>query len=326
LKKNFYELNPDIILNCAEKNGFIPTGEIQQLNSYENRVFSLKLESGSPTSDDLEIIAKFYRPGRWNKETLLDEHQFELELFKENVAVACPYVLPNGTTVDYNDGIYFSFFKKIRGRLIQELLPDHFKKIGRWLAQLHNVSESKVAENRPSMGPTNDHKWAVLDQLYEQVSPEVRKDYFEYADLIFSELDATLEKTNFIRLHGDLHRGNILESPTEGFVVVDFDDFINGPSIQDMWMLMPDENFQETEEFNKLVEGYEELRHFPFHELDLVPLLRGYRIINYAGWIYNRWDDPSFARIFPEFNSYKYWAEETESLARIARTLDNKLR
>lgn len=321
LKTNFYELNPDLILQCCERHGFIPTGEILQLNSYENRVFSIRLEKDSPACTDTEIIAKFYRPGRWSKETLLDEHEFELELFKENVAVATPYQLSNKSTVDEVQGIYFSFFKKIRGRLIQELQPDQFKKIGRWLAQLHNISETKEAHHRSFLGPSSDNKWDLLDSLYDHVSPEVRSSYFEYADFIFSDLDKLLQDTKYIRIHGDLHRGNILESPTDGFVVVDFDDFLNGPSIQDMWMLMPDEKFETSEEFKKLVEGYETLRHFPFHELPLVPLLRGYRIINYAGWILNRWSDPSFSKIFPEFNSYKYWVEETESLARVARTL-----
>jgi Ser/Thr protein kinase RdoA (MazF antagonist) len=321
LKTNFYQLNPDAILNCVEQNGFIPTGEIQQLNSYENRVFNIKLEPSDDYPNVTELIAKFYRPHRWSLETLLDEHQFESELKSEGLAVATAYTLDNDSTVDQFDGIYFTFFEKIRGRLLQEMLPNHFKHMGRWLGQLHNISERSVAEYRPTLGPTNDNKWEILDQLYDHVSPEVRAEYFEAAETIFSRLDEALLDTKLIRIHGDLHRGNILESPTDGFVVVDFDDFVNGPSIQDVWMLMPDTDFNDSEEFQSFVSGYEELRHFPFHELHLIPLLRGYRIINYAAWILNRWSDPSFPKIFPEFNTYKYWAEETESLKRIAFSL-----
>lgn len=321
LNTNFYQLNPDAILDCVEKNGFIPTGEIQQLNSYENRVFSIKLEK-SDRYPITELIAKFYRPNRWSLETLLDEHRFEQELKDESLAVATAYTLKNGSTVDEFDGIYYTFFEKIRGRMLQEMLPKHFKDIGRWLGQLHNISERTEAANRPTLGPTNDHKWDVLDQLYDHVSPEVRAQYFEAAETIFSRLDEALESAKFIRVHGDLHRGNILESPDTGFVVVDFDDFVNGPAIQDVWMLMPDTDFKDTKEFEEFVAGYEELRHFPFSEIDLTPLLRGYRIINYAGWILNRWSDPSFPKIFPEFNTYKYWAEEAESLMRIAQSLD----
>lgn len=321
MDKNFYQLSPDAILNSVEKNGFIPTGEIQQLNSYENRVFSIKLEK-SDRYDMTELIAKFYRPRRWSRETLQDEHQFEAELKQEGLAVATAYTLKNGTTIDEFEGIYYSFFEKVRGRMLQELTANQFKSIGRWLGQLHNIAERTNAANRPTLGPDNDDKWDVLDQLYKHVAPEVRNQYFEDAEVIFHTLDELLLETKFIRTHGDLHRGNILESPTEGLVVVDFDDFVNGPAIQDVWMLMPDTDFQDTAEFNALKDGYEELRHFPYEQMNLVPLLRGYRIINYAGWILNRWSDPSFPKIFPEFNSYKYWVEEAESLSKIVRTLD----
>lgn len=319
---NFYNLQPDLILQCVEKNGFSPTGEIQQLNSYENRVFSLSLEPHAQNNRGIShLIAKFYRPERWSKETLMDEHQFEIELKQEGLSVAAPYILSHGSTIDSVEGIQYAFFEKIRGRLMQELLPEHFKSIGRWLAQLHNIGEKKEALHRPYLGPSADHKWSVLDQLYDQVAPEVRHQYFDAAEKIFNHLDEALSNTPFLRIHGDLHRGNILESPTDGFVVVDFDDFVNGPAMQDMWMLMPNQDFQNTSEFESLVAGYEELRHFPFDQINLVPLLRGYRIINYAGWIHQRWSDPSFPKIFPEFNSYTYWVEEAESLNRIAHGL-----
>ena len=85
---NFYQLSPDAILHCVEKNGFIPTGEIMQLNSYENRVFNIKLEPSDHYPGITELIAKFYRPARWSKETLFDEHAFEAEIKQEGLAVA----------------------------------------------------------------------------------------------------------------------------------------------------------------------------------------------------------------------------------------------
>lgn len=312
---DFFNLDPNLILNCADQNNFSTTGRIQQLNSYENRVYDIEL------NDNSHIIAKFYRPGRWSKETIRDEHLFELELKEAELQVAGPLKLKDGSTVGEWNGVYFAFFEKVRGRLIQEFLPNDYKRIGQWMAHLHNVGERKVAEHRAFMGPSNDQKWNVLDQLYGQVSLEVEKDYFDAAELIFSKLDDALENTKFMRIHGDLHRGNILETPDPNFVVVDFDDFLNGPAVQDMWMLLPSENYQNSKEFDNLIEGYESLRHFPFEEMSLVPLLRGYRIINYSGWILNRWNDPSFKQLFPQFNSYLYWLEELESLNRIARTL-----
>ncbi len=313
-KNNFYNLDPNLILLTAEKNGFAVTGEMTQLNSYENRVFDIKLE------DKNSIIAKFYRPGRWSRETILDEHLFINELKSESIEVAGTLRLKNNMSVDLADGIYFTFFEKVRGRLIQELSVPHFKKLGRWLARLHNVGSKKSASYRGFIGPENDGKWAQLELMLSKVSPEVSHRYEEAAVKIFETLDEQLDNFDFIRLHGDLHRGNILEDAQKEFVMVDFDDMINGPAVQDFWMLMPSAD-TDSPEFNALIESYSELREFPYEQLQLIPLLRGYRILTYAMWIMNRWSDPSFPRLFPDYGTYSYWAEETENLEKISYQL-----
>lgn len=309
--KDFYNLDPNLILDVAEKNGFHVTGELTQLNSYENRVFDVKLVSGE------SIISKFYRPGRWSSETIIDEHRFIAELKAEQIGVACALELPSGNTLGEADGIYYAFFEKVRGRLLQEINEPQFKKLGRWLARLHNVGSKKPAEHRATIGPANDDRWPLLEKLLRQVSPEVSGRYEAAALKIFEALDDHLPEFNFIRLHGDLHRGNILEDSKQEFIIVDFDDMINGPEVQDFWMLMPSAD-TDSPEFHTLINAYSELREFPYEQLELIPLLRGYRIINYAIWIMTRWEDPSFPRLFPDFGSYSYWAEETENLEKIS--------
>lgn len=310
-KNNFYSLDPNLILATAEKNGFAVTGELVQLNSYENRVFDIRLE------DKTSIIAKFYRPNRWNEKTLLDEHGFIRELKAESIEVAGTLKLANGSSVDLVDNIYFTFFEKVRGRMLQELQEAHFKKLGRWLARLHNIGSLKAAEHRAYLGPEADNKWVQLEKMLSKVSPEVAGRYEEASVRIFEALDERLPEFNFIRLHGDLHRGNILEDSNSEFVMVDFDDMINGPEVQDFWMLMPNSDIS-SPEFNTLIDAYSELREFPHEQLELIPLLRGYRIITYAMWIMNRWSDPSFPRLFPDYGTYSYWAEETENLEKIS--------
>lgn len=313
--KGFYNLDPNLILDVAEKNSFHVSGELIQLNSYENRVFDVKLLSGQ------SVIAKFYRPGRWSAETILDEHNFISELKTESIGVAEALILPSTkNTIGEVDGIYFSFFEKVRGRMLQEITEPQFKKIGRWLARLHNVGSRHLATNRTSIGPANDDRWSQLEKLLNMVSPEVSGRYEEAAVKIFETLDDALPDFDFIRLHGDLHRGNILEDSANEFIVVDFDDMINGPVIQDFWMLMPNAD-TDSPEFNTLIQAYSELREFPYEQLELIPLLRGYRIITYAIWIMNRWNDPSFPRIFPDFGSYSYWAEEAENIEKISYRL-----
>lgn len=311
MNKQFYDLQPNLILSTAEKHGFIPTGELIQLNSYENRVFEIKLENRD------SIIAKYYRPGRWNEKTILDEHRFTSELQKESIEVASALRLKNNSTLDTVDDIHYAFFEKVRGRMVQELTLPHFKKLGRWLARLHNVGSLHQAQNRANIGPTNDNKWLHLERMLSIVAPEVIHRYENAAVEIFERLDDALESFDFIRLHGDLHRGNILEDSVGDFVMVDFDDMINGPEVQDFWMLMPSSEIKGSAEFDTLIECYSELREFPYEQLELIPLLRGYRIVTYAMWIMNRWQDPSFPRLFPDFGSYSYWAEETENLEKI---------
>lgn len=309
----FFNLNPDAIMAAVDLYELNPTGEIHQLNSYENRVFEIKLESNPP------VIAKFFRPGRWSKETILDEHEFCLDLKSDGLSVGLPIInQKTQTSVLEQNGIYFCLYEKVRGRMMQEILINQFEKMGSLVAQLHNTGEKKEAFNRNFFGPTQDQKWGVLDQLYEVVSPEVRKDYFDVAEFVFNELDERLEPQNFIRIHGDLHRGNLLDNGHNDITLVDFDDFINGPVVQDLWMIFPDEKFSDTKEFELFLKGYETLRRFDVKQLEIIPLLRSYRVINYAGWILNRWNDPSFPKIFPEFNTYRYWAEETDSLRKIA--------
>lgn len=310
----FFNLDPHLILKCADLNGYLPTGEIHQLNSYENRVFEIKLE------EHKSVIAKFFRPQRWSKATIQDEHEFCFDLHADGLSVGLPLrSSQNGETVFNANGILYCFYEKVRGRMMQEILLNQFEKLGSLTAQLHNTGEKKEAFNRNFFGPTQDNKWLVLDQLNDVIAPEIRPQYIDLAEHIFNTLDEKLDPQSFIRIHGDLHRGNLLDNGKNDITIVDFDDFINGPVVQDFWMIFPDQDFAPTKEFELFLKGYETLRHFDDKQLELVPYLRAYRVICYAGWILNRWNDPSFPKIFPEFNTYRYWAEEFDSLRKIIK-------
>ena len=95
-----------------------------------------------------------------------------------------------------------------------------------------------------------------------------------------------------------------------------------GPEIQDFWMLLPGDVDQSKKELNALLKGYEEFRSSPKEQLYLIEPLRGLRIIHYTAWIARRWDDPTFPNLFPHFESYSYWAEETRALEKIANRFD----
>jgi Ser/Thr protein kinase RdoA (MazF antagonist) len=313
--QNFYELTPDMVMEAMESVGLKPTGEFLQLNSYENRVFEIRLEKDSGAEQE-RVVAKFYRPQRWSKDALKDEHQFLIDLKNEGIEVVAPIEF-NKNTIFEHAGLYWCLFPKFMGRMPQEFLSGDFLKIGRTLALIHNIGSQKKAEHRPTLS-TKTYGYDSLEILDGIVSPEVWHRYRDAGEKIVSYLEGELDPSKFIRIHGDCHRGNLLNNGDK-FFFVDFDDFINGPVAQDFWMLLSSDRFDD--ELDEFLNGYTEIRDFDESQIALFEPLRGLRILHYAKWIATRWSDPSFPRLFPDFHSYTYWAQETEQLERIAWNL-----
>src|SRR5438132_3867611 len=80
-------LHPDVVLDALDSVGLRGDGRMLQLNSYENRVFQVFLEDGRV------VVAKFYRPGRWSNEQILEEHSFATELAAQEIPVVPPLTL-----------------------------------------------------------------------------------------------------------------------------------------------------------------------------------------------------------------------------------------
>lgn len=325
VEESFYRLTPDQVLEGVEAAGFLPTGKYIQLNSYENRVFDLFLEKeSSPQIPNDRLIAKYYRPKRWTEAAILEEHSFLQELQSSGIPVVAPLKQKNAQTLSHYLDIYLAVFPKALGRIPQELSHEELKGIGRMLARLHNVGAQKKARHRPTLS-AKTYGWPALDLLQDWVAPELWSRYEKAAQSIVEYLEEHLDQGSFIRIHGDCHKGNLLRTDRAGeaqeFFFVDFDDFCNGPAVQDFWMLFSsDENDNQSEQ-EAILEGYEELREIDRSELHLMRPLRGLRIIHYAAWIARRWDDPTFPHLFPDFQEYTYWAEEVEALEKIAWSL-----
>ncbi len=318
-KESFYKLSVDQVFKVAEDQGFEPTGEYFQLNSYENRVFDLFLEGeGRP-----HIICKVYRPGRWSLAAIQEEHAFMAELQDHGIP-AVPAWQNQGQTTFEESGMIFSFFPKAMGRMPQELDAKDLRQLGQQLAKLHNVGAQREAKHRPTLD-IEVMGWQALDELENWVAPEIWPRYDKAAANILNFLDDELDLSQTIRIHGDCHKGNILQNdPLDGdkqFFFVDFDDFINGLPVQDFWMLFSGDESENSEELGNFIDGYESLRLFDHNQLRLMPAFRGLRIIFYAHWIAKRWQDPAFPQLFPEFRNFIYWAEEVEALEKISWSL-----
>ena len=77
----FFSLTPEHVLDAVEQAGAHTTGLCYALNSLENRVYEVELE------DERRVVAKFYRPQRWSRETILGEQQLLRALHEAEIPV-----------------------------------------------------------------------------------------------------------------------------------------------------------------------------------------------------------------------------------------------
>jgi len=303
------------VLDAVEVGGLRCTGRCLPLRAFENRVYEVELE------DERRLVIKFHRPGRWSKATILDEHAFLAELAAAELPVVPPLDLGTGTTLGEIDGIFYSVFPKVRGRIMDELDAERRRLIGRTIGRMHAVGAARGASHRPRL----DVKRYVNEPLEALAAGKFMPDNLlpRYRDVALRIAQATtprLASAKPQRIHGDLHWGNVLWTG-DGPVLVDFDDMLIGPPVQDLWLLARGDSEEARREREDLLAGYELFREFDRSTLALAEPLRAMRIVYMSGWIARRWDDPAFPVAFPTFRQANYWMSEYEELVHIAESL-----
>lgn len=312
-KEHFFHLTPDVILGALDKAGFSPTGHMLQLNSLENRVFSLLLEDGS------YAVMKFYRPGRWTKEQILEEHAYTAQCAAQDVPVCAPVTLSNNSTIMETDGIFFAVWNKTGGRIPEEFSDEMLHSIGRTIARMHNVGASKKFEKRMTMSAEYNLLSPASFLKEKSFIPKNLIPRFETSVNALAEMfDTSIEKIPLHRIHGDCHWGNLL-CDHDRFFFLDFDDSVTGPAVQDIWMIAPAQDELGIIQRDILLEGYRQFRPFEHRWLSAIVPLRGARYVYYAAWIARRLDDPSFQRAFPQFGTEDYWEQEILDLETLIR-------
>jgi Ser/Thr protein kinase RdoA (MazF antagonist) len=309
--KFFFELGPDEILQAVDSLGLRTTGRVLQLNSMENRVYEVEIESKSENPSEHFKIVKFYRPNRWTKEQILEEHDFLLDLEEYEIPVIPPTKFLDQTLFeDKKLNLYFTLFRKQGGRSPEEFNTEELEQLGRLMARVHNVGAMKKAHHRISLNPetfvTNNLNF-LIDQ--KKIPHHFENTFKLTLEEIYKKTKDSFKNINYIRVHGDCHLGNVIKRD-DIFHLVDFDDFMMGPAIQDLWLLIPGRDEYALNQRNILLNEYQTVRDLNFEELGLIETLRTYRMINFTAWIAKRYDDPAFKNAFPFFESPTYWEEK----------------
>jgi Ser/Thr protein kinase RdoA (MazF antagonist) len=302
----YADLSPDMILNAVESTGYVCTGALTALNSYENRVYQVGIEGASP------LVAKFYRPNRWTDAAIIEEHEFAQELFDLEIPVVAP-IAANGCTLHEYEGFRFAVFPRKGGRALEVDDMMQLEQVGRFIGRIHAVGRSREFKHRIHINVETYGVQPYQFLLQNNFIPEeLRHNFCAVTDNILELLRERFDQEDdlpAIRLHGDFHAGNILWN--DGVLhIVDLDDCLMGPAVQDIWMLLSGSENDVKLQLQHILTGYEEFNDFNMRELHLIESLRTLRMIHYAGWLARRWEDPAFPASFPWFNTPKYWQQQ----------------
>ncbi len=309
-KTAFHVLTPDTVITLAESALDIPFSNLfRPCNSYINRVFELEQADGAGR------IIKFYRPDRWTRKAIQQEHDFLLELAGEEIPVIAPLPLQDGSTLGKFKDMDFALFPKCGGRCLDEFNDDQWLELGRLLARIHNVGAVHEAKDRISLLPAVSTRGQVdLILSSGQIPADLREAFAGVAGEIIDEIQPLFTKMEMIRLHGDCHFGNIIYRPGESFYLIDFDDMVMGPAVQDFWMLLPGILADSFVEADLFLEGYETFRRFDRRTLRLLEPLRAMRYIHYIAWCVHQVREDGKTRAREDFGTPVYWRNEIKDL------------
>jgi Ser/Thr protein kinase RdoA (MazF antagonist) len=303
-------LDPATVLDAVEAAGWRTSGHSLALNSYENRVYQVGIEDGRP------VVVKFYRPGRWSDEAILEEHGFSLELADADVPVVAPCVI-DGETLLCCKGYRYAVYPSVGGRWPELDTTGDREVLGRSLGRLHAIGGRRAFAARPQLDPDvlgrESRDWLLE---HNWLPPHLADAYESLTDDLLPAVEERFRLAGPVdcgRIHGDCHPGNILwfeGSP----LFVDLDDCMAGPAVQDLWMLLSGDRDEMRLQLSDLLEGYTAFSSFDARSLWLIEGLRTLRLIHYAAWLARRWHDPAFPRAFPWFEDTRYWEEHVLAL------------
>ena len=325
---DFELLSPSLILRGLELSRDLSlTDSLMTYPSYVNRVYGIR------DRDGVDYVAKFYRPGRWTWEAVREEHRFLEDCIRAEIPVVAPLADSDGetvgeiTAVDPEEGretvFLFALFPLKGGRQFDAEGEEDWLRLGSLLGRLHRTGKERKAPSRMICTPETSTEPFIRDLLEQNlVHPQMAGDFRQICGEVLDQIRPLFRNLPLFRIHGDCHRGNILDRSREGLLLIDFDDMMTGPAMQDMWLLLPDYAEESYREISLLTEGYEQFLPFPRGELKLLEPLRFMRMIYYLHWCARQREDSTFLKHFPDWGSRSFWLKEVEDLRLQAERID----
>ncbi|PJE80115.1 Stress response kinase A [invertebrate metagenome] len=314
----YKRLTPDSVMDALESQGFSCDARILALNSYENRVYQVGIEDSDP------VIVKFYRPDRWDKKQIEEEHRFIAALKDAELPVVAPLCNREESTLSSYDGFLFTVFPRQGGHAPELDYGNNLLIMGRLLGRMHAIGATEPFQHRPGITLDRFGQQSVHFLLEHHIIPDNLITAYETLTQHILEKLFVIEQQGLpevIRVHGDCHSGNILwRNDNPHFV--DFDDAAMAPAVQDIWMLLSGNRQQQNLQLSEIIEGYNEFYSFNPKELNYVEYFRTLRLIHYNAWLARRWSDPAFPKAFSWFNTERYWSEHILELREQLAALD----
>ena len=316
----YQDLTPDDIIRSVESVGLRCDGRLLALNSYENRVYRVGID------DQPAVVAKFYRPGRWSDAAILEEHVFTADLSAQDIPVVPP-LERDGVTLHFHGDFRFAVYPCHGGRAPDLDDLKLLRQLGRLIGRIHLQGRRERFRHRIRLDLESYGEQSrdfLLDEKF--IPEELQETYAGICEHLFRAIGNCFARAGdptYQRIHGDFHPGNVLVDG-ERLHIVDFDDTLMGPSMQDLWMFLSGDRHEQTPQLAELLAGYTEFRDFDAAELNLIEALRTLRIMHYAAWLARRWADPAFQRAFPWFDTRRYWDEHVLALREQAALMEEE--
>ena len=315
---SFDLLTPEAVIAAVEQAyGLRLDGTVTPYPSYINRVYGLRTDEGRA------LVTKFYRPGRWSWDGVLDEHEFLLDCAELEIPVVTPLRdLEDDTlcevtvgTEDIEESFFYALYSQMGGRNFDAESDDDWYRLGTIIGRCHVAGAKKKAEHRETIHPSTSTRGFLLEiSENDLVPPSCRDDWNEVSSSTIEMIEPLFEGVQYQRVHGDCHRGNILDRLEEGLLLYDFDDMANGPPVQDLWLLLPDYAENCKRELTMLLDGYNQFSELQTGALDLIEPLRFMRMVYFLVWRARQSHDYWFRSNFPDWGTEAFWIKEIEDL------------